>query len=316
MDELSITTRYSGIYKLNFPNQKVYIGLSNHFYRRMLEHNTDFRNGLPIEYAIQKYGPIKEFEVLEFIPPNNRSLMKEREQYWIKFYDSTNKSKGYNVSIGGDGANSGSNNPQARLTEEELFDLYDDLKYNLYISLQELANNYNLNISSISRINNGITYYHEDIKYPIRNPKDCKKIISGTNNRNSHISEMQLYEIYEALQQNVDKPLKMLAQDFGISTTIIQNINLGKTYHNDNLIYPLWKPLTGSKKLNNEDIKNIIHDITMEPAMSLAAIGRKYNCSAKTISGINCGTIYKQKNITYPIRNKQKAVSTISASGE
>ena len=52
MNELSITTRYSGIYKINFPNQKVYIGLSNHFYRRMLEHNNDFRNSLPIEYAI------------------------------------------------------------------------------------------------------------------------------------------------------------------------------------------------------------------------------------------------------------------------
>ena len=72
---------------------------------------------------------------MEFIPAHNRIFMKEREKYWISFYNSTDKSKGYNISKGGDGANSGSDNPQAKLTEEELFDLYDDLKYNLYISL-------------------------------------------------------------------------------------------------------------------------------------------------------------------------------------
>lgn len=304
MNDLSINTRYSGIYKINFPNQKVYIGLTNHFYRRMLEHNNDFRNNLPIEYAIQKYGIITEFEVLEFISPENRKKMREREKYWIAYYDSTNKLKGYNISKGGDGAASGADNPQAKLTEEELFDLYDDLKYNLYISLEQLAKNYNLHISSVSRINNGISYYHEDIIYPIRNPRDCKKIISGTRSPNSKISEIELSEIYEALQTNTDKTLKEIAANFGVSQTIIQNINSGKRYHNDDFIYPLWKPKSGSKKLTDEQIQQIILIIQQQPAKSLAQIARDFNCSPKTISGINCGIIYKQKNINYPIRKK------------
>lgn len=120
MSESCITDIYSGIYKITFPNNKIYIGLSNNMYRRMLEHNTDFRNNLPIEKAIQKYGKITEFEILELIPAENRKLMIEREKYWINFYNSTNKDIGYNISVGGDGANIGCLNHEARFTEEEI----------------------------------------------------------------------------------------------------------------------------------------------------------------------------------------------------
>ena len=120
MSDICITDIYSGIYKITFPNNKIYIGLSNNIYRRMLEHNTDFRNNLPIEKAIQKYGKITEFEILELIPPENRKLMIEREKYWINFYNSTNKEIGYNISSGGDGASCGSLNHEAKFTEEEI----------------------------------------------------------------------------------------------------------------------------------------------------------------------------------------------------
>ena len=52
MQDISLKNVYSGVYKINFPNGKIYIGISNNMYRRMLEHNTDFRNNLPIEHAI------------------------------------------------------------------------------------------------------------------------------------------------------------------------------------------------------------------------------------------------------------------------
>ena len=44
----------AGIYKINFPNGKSYIGLSNNIPRRIKEHNKDSRQ--PVLYAaIQKY---------------------------------------------------------------------------------------------------------------------------------------------------------------------------------------------------------------------------------------------------------------------
>lgn len=317
MSELSINIRYSGIYKINFPNGKIYIGLSNHFYRRMLEHNTDFRNNLPIEHAIQKYGPISEFEILELINPSNRFKMREQERYWINYYDSTNKEKGYNISRGGDGAKAGCENPQAKLTEDELLDLYDDLKYNLDISMQQLAKNYNLNISSLSRINNGHTYFHENIEYPLRTPKQCKKLISGTKNIHSKITENDLQKIYNLLLNNTNNiPLKEIGEKFNLSQTTIQNINAGKSYINENLTYPLWKPVSGAKKLTNEQVLQIIQMIKNNPEKSFCQIAKELNISSKTISSINCGTIYKQKNINYPIRLNKKAVSTISGTGK
>ena len=105
-----------------------------------------------------------------------------------------------------------------------------------------------------------------------------------------------------ALQNEQDKSMKELATIFEISSTIIQNINSGKTYYNDKLKYPLRKPKTGSKKLSQDQVEEIISLIKNNPKKSLAAIGREFNISSKTISGINCGTIYKQKNEKYPIR--------------
>ena len=58
---------YSGVYMIVFPNDKRYIGISNNIRRRMNEHNVDFRNNLPIESAIKKYGKINNFILLEEI---------------------------------------------------------------------------------------------------------------------------------------------------------------------------------------------------------------------------------------------------------
>ena len=52
--------RNSGIYKIDFPNGKVYIGLTCDLKRRIKEHNTDSLSSLlPVHKAIKKYGRIK-----------------------------------------------------------------------------------------------------------------------------------------------------------------------------------------------------------------------------------------------------------------
>lgn len=300
MENCSVNDVYSGIYKINFPNGKVYIGRSNNIYRRMLEHNNDFRNKLPIEYAIMKYGKIIEFDILELI--DDLEEMKKREIYWINYYDSTNKNKGYNVSSGGDGGQPGSLNPQAKFTEEQIQILYRELKENLDESLEQIAKKYHIHLTTLSNINNGHTYYHSTIQYPIRNKKECKQIISGIKNKNSKFTEQNLKEIYNLLQNRQDLAMKEIAQRYNVQASTIQNINLGKTYYNQDLIYPLRKPKTGSKKLSQEQVINIIKEIKSNPKKSLANIGRRMNINSKTISSINCGTIYKQQNEKYPIR--------------
>lgn len=312
MKECSSKKIYSGVYKIIFPNNKIYIGISNNIYRRMLEHNYDFRNNLPIENAIKKYGKITKFTLLEEIEPNNRVLMRERERYWILFYKSNKKEFGYNISKGGDGADSGSNNCQAKLSEEQYQEVYKDLLGN-ELSLQEIADKYQMNLSSISRLNNGHHYYHSDIVYPIRRKRPR---VSGVNNKNSKFSENDIKNIWYLLQFQNDMTMKQIAKRYNVYPSVIQDVNLGKTYFNTELEYPLRNNYIGKRKLTDEQVFEIIKEIKSNPTESLSSIGRRLGLSSKTISSINCGTIYKQTNEVYPIRQTNKAVSTISASGE
>ena len=104
------------IYKINYPNNKIYIGCTIDLKRRIKEHNFNSHKKLqPCDLAIKKHGKIIEIEVLEFI--NNLSEMENRERYWINFYNSNNKQIGYNLTKGGDGCNQiGEDNPRAVFT--------------------------------------------------------------------------------------------------------------------------------------------------------------------------------------------------------
>lgn len=94
---------YSGIYKIDFPNGKSYIGQSSNIVRRIREHNSENKQ-YAINNAIRKYGKITDFTLLEEIAPDNKELMNEREIYYISLYDTANKEKGYNICLGGQGA--------------------------------------------------------------------------------------------------------------------------------------------------------------------------------------------------------------------
>ena len=113
-----------GIYKLNYPNGKIYIGKSNNIKRRMYEHNNINRlknhYNSPCDLAIQKYGRFDEIEILEIV--NDSTLLNQREQYWIAYYHSDDKNIGYNLTIGGEGL-AGEHNSQAKLLDCEVLDI-------------------------------------------------------------------------------------------------------------------------------------------------------------------------------------------------
>lgn len=94
------------IYKHTFPNGKVYIGLSKQ------NPQIRFKNGLGYERcslmwkAIQKYSWESVVTTIIEQDISSLELAKEREQHWIKYYNSYANwpnSNGYNLTIGGDG---------------------------------------------------------------------------------------------------------------------------------------------------------------------------------------------------------------------
>ena len=135
----------------NTINNKVYIGQTRtSVNQRWSEHLRHARYGdQVINRAMRKYGIDKFYiETLEICEV---SELDKREIYYIDLYDSTDKSKGYNVSIGG-------NTPRFKrkvLSINELVNLYVNERF----TLEDIAKKYNVSryIISTELKNAGIT---------------------------------------------------------------------------------------------------------------------------------------------------------------
>lgn len=99
--------KITGIYKItNITNNKSYIGSSIDCYRRLeFEHKKGIASNKYLQSSIKKYGLDKfTFEVIECILGDSANLeiklyLVEREYYWINYYNSLDKLKGYNLEI-------------------------------------------------------------------------------------------------------------------------------------------------------------------------------------------------------------------------
>lgn len=94
------------IYKItNNVNGKIYIGLTTKGSGvRYRQHWNESRIGepAPIHKAMRKYGEENfTVEILDFAETVDE--LKEKEKYYIAKYNATDKSIGYNISLGGDG---------------------------------------------------------------------------------------------------------------------------------------------------------------------------------------------------------------------
>ena len=107
-----------GIYKIeNLNNGKIYIGQSNDIERRFYEHKTKGKTSrIPLDTEIQKEG-VSSFSY-EIIEECSIEELNQKETYWINFYQSN--IDGYNKNEGGLSNLIGSQNPKAKLTEEDV----------------------------------------------------------------------------------------------------------------------------------------------------------------------------------------------------
>ena len=96
------------IYKYTSPSGKVYIGQTlNEYMRRAMWKNINHPYAGPyINRARAKYGYSNfKYDVLISLESDDESFLREEinrlEKYYIELYNSTNPSKGYNITIGG-----------------------------------------------------------------------------------------------------------------------------------------------------------------------------------------------------------------------
>ncbi len=89
------------IYKYTSPSGKVYIGQT----KRTIQERAKDKNGSGYKQCVIFYAAIKKYGFENFkvdiIEECENSLLNEKEKYWIMYYDSTNREKGYNIQEGG-----------------------------------------------------------------------------------------------------------------------------------------------------------------------------------------------------------------------
>lgn len=108
------------IYKFeNLANGKIYIGQTKKKLRERLAQHVWQSKNKPNYFhkALNKYG-IANFDITILEESEDSKLLDGLEVYWISYYDSTNRDKGYNRTIGGSGIRS--TRPKYSYEEQEV----------------------------------------------------------------------------------------------------------------------------------------------------------------------------------------------------
>lgn len=298
-----------GIYKINFPNGKIYIGLSKDIQRRLKEHLYGNKD-TPCDNAIRKYFQnINEitFDILDKYDELNYEILSEREKYWIEYYESTDKTKGYNLTPGGLIIKGDCETlPWAKFTLKEIISIYNDLlDREKYPFIYQIAEKYQVTRNTIADINSGKTYHIDSYNYPIRDTKNEKPYFLGSNNPNASLSEETILQTI-SLILNSSKTFKTIAREMNLSESTVGRINKGDkiSYSFCEYSYPLRNTqVKHSKIIEEAELTNIYNDL-LNSSLSIAAIAKKYNRSKETLYRINKGEIVKyiRTDLSYPIR--------------
>ena len=228
----------------NTINNKVYIGQAINTHKRFISHCSRAKinnDKSPIHDAINKYG--KEnfyYEILESQIPN----YNEREQYWIKYYNSL-VPYGYNLLKGGDDPpyHKGEECASSTITQQIADNIIDDL-LNSSLKRKQIAYKYNVKYSLIRHINYGESWYNNKLNYPIRK-KDERYVIE-----NNSIILNQIYWLLEYSSCSTEQ----IGTYFRVGRKTIDRINRGKTHFCQEKEYPIRK----KRKRSSEEVEEAL----------------------------------------------------------
>lgn len=274
--------RKGSIYKIYcLCTEKVYIGqtVQHPPIKRWIDHYKEAyanKNELYLYRAIRQWGITNfVFQVLE----ENIVLedLNRREIEWIEKFKSNDPRYGYNLTRGGVFTS------KSQLDEEKVKEIINAIKTHTEKTFVELAHIYGVSREMISDINCGETWYFSNEQYPIRDNSMLKNVLNKED----------VYEIYALLKKETS--LTDIAKKFGVSVTNISNINQGRIYaFLPKSKYPLFTPVNSKKWLTNEKVEEIVNLLKTTDYI-YSKIGDIVGVGRKTVSGINNGTLYKER---------------------
>lgn len=87
---------------LNYNNGKMYFGLTKHFKTRVRDHVNDLKALRHNNDYLQKAWNKKQKFVIFPVEKCELNVLSEREMFWIDYHKTTIKSRGYNLTFGGE----------------------------------------------------------------------------------------------------------------------------------------------------------------------------------------------------------------------
>lgn len=179
------------------------------------------------------------------------------------------------------------------LSEKKLKRLFYSLKYEKDKSIIDIANEFDLSPSTVSEINQGKERWVSWNKYPLREGKVKNPLYKNQ-------------EKIKELLKNTNLTYQEIARKYDVAIGSIQSINIGYSWHDNNIDYPIRKNGNPSyKNLSQDQVKNI-EQLLRDNNISMNKISKIIGCSPSLIHNINRGKIkkYLNENIKYPIRHK------------
>lgn len=234
-------TRY--IYKIqNNINNKVYIGQTINFKRRIKRHFCELRNNKHHNYKLQSdfniYGEKNFIFKIVFEEENcSQERIDKMEIEYIKKYNSFKN--GYNLNEGGQFC--GNNGYSGSFTKEQIFNILSMIEFHDSKSGGILSRYYNVSLTTIYRISNGLSYldfkksyetlsYEEKFQIYINFKSKIKEPLHRTVKTRVDYPEEMFYLIY-IYQEYGNNKRCFLQRDFKIkNSNVLQLIRQKKTY--------------------------------------------------------------------------------------
>lgn len=117
---------------------------------------------------------------------------------------------------------------------------------------------------------------------------------------NTKLSQNEVLEIFNILKDpNSLESIPLIAKKYNIDPSVISNINLGKTWRQENETYPLRNYNTIGLTLTRQQYNDIVNEI-LYTNKSLSQIAQEYNLSESRMTAINQGyECYNNNNLYY-----------------
>jgi len=264
-------------------NGKSYVGQTNNIDRRRKEHKSSAFNPNDSTYDSLFHKKIREyeldnfiFEILENIQGDDIEISDEREKFWIKEKKSHVSENGYNLTRGGQSRG----DKGLLLSREQIKEIKQLIKKKTPFG--EICEKFNISKPFVSSINTGVYFKDENEEYPL-----CQYF--KTND--------EYQELYYDIKFS-DMSLADIAKKYKLSYSMVKKINSGTLRKGLSDIYPI-REKNAPMKQRADFIKNLLFN-TDKTIHEISLIAKASN---ETVRRVNRGMVFKDPDISYPIRN-------------